>query len=83
MRNKIILGCKAKEKITGFTGIVIGHVTYLTGCDQYLLIPKSSDGKYPEAVWLDEGKLEKIGKGLNKSDVIGDKNGADIPAPIK
>lgn len=28
-----LLGKEAKDQITGFTGIVIGHARYITGCD--------------------------------------------------
>jgi len=34
----IPLGKKAKDKITGFVGIIIGRAQYLTGCDQYALV---------------------------------------------
>lgn len=55
---KLVLGSKAKDKVTGFTGIVTGHAKYLTGCDQYLLNPECEDpGKYPEGKWFDENRL--------------------------
>ena len=34
------LGIKAKDSITGFQGVITGKVSYLTGCDQYLLAPE-------------------------------------------
>jgi hypothetical protein len=36
----IKLGSKAKDKITGFNGFVTGFVTYLSGCNQALVVPK-------------------------------------------
>jgi hypothetical protein len=85
MRNKIILGCEAKDRITGFQGIITGHAKYLTGCDQYIIQPKCEDsnGKYPEANWFDEGRIELIGTGINSDEVKGEKNGCDYVAPIK
>jgi hypothetical protein len=62
----IQLGVKAKDKITGFTGIVIGHVQYLTGCDQYGLCPAvGKDGKTADTQYFDESRIEVIGKGVS------------------
>jgi len=53
------LGKVAKDKVTGFKGIVTGITTYLTGCDQYCLVPKAEDkSKYPTVQWLDVDRLE-------------------------
>ena len=82
--SKLKLGQEAKDKITGFQGIITGQATYLTGCDQYALQPKcDKPGTYPDANWFDEGRIELIGEGLNKEDVKGEKNGCDYSAPIK
>lgn len=35
----IQLGNEARDKITGFTGIVTSRAEYLTGCTQYGLTP--------------------------------------------
>lgn len=58
----IQLGSKAKDKITGFTGVAIGRAEYLTGCTQILLTPDklTKDGKRPEGEWFDEQRLEVI-----------------------
>ena len=52
----IQLGQKAKDKVTGFEGIIIGRCQYLTGCDQYGLVPPARDGKIEPAQWFDEGE---------------------------
>ena len=53
------LGYTFRDKITGFTGVATGHVDYLTGCNQTLLAPRSSDpSKRPEAEWFDDQRLE-------------------------
>lgn len=57
----IELGRKYKDKITGFEGVAIGHVKYLTGCNQTLLSPETDDvRKKPEAEWLDDQRLEML-----------------------
>ena len=78
-------GDQVAEKITGFKGTITGAVCYLTGCNQYLVTAKAeSEVKQAETLWYDEGRLELIKKESVKSnEVIGDKNGADISAPIK
>jgi hypothetical protein len=53
------LGHTFRDKITGFTGVATGHAEYLTGCNQTLLSPRSSDpSKRAEAEWFDNQRLE-------------------------
>lgn len=53
------LGIKVKDKITGFTGIVMGHVQYLTGCGQSLVQPPVKEsGDYVDSRWFDDDRLE-------------------------
>jgi hypothetical protein len=43
----IKLGSNVKDRITGFSGIVTGFVTYLSGCNQALVIPNvATDGTF-------------------------------------
>lgn len=75
----IKLGATAKDKITGFEGVVTGHARYLTGCDQFLISPRNEK----EARWFDVQRLD-VDEGV--SIVVldnSDGNGADLPAPIK
>lgn len=53
-------GDRARDKVTGFEGIVIGRTEWITGCDQYALQPQgvNTDGKKFEAVWFDVQRLE-------------------------
>ncbi|MBC8053766.1 MAG: hypothetical protein H7Y13_11945 [Sphingobacteriaceae bacterium] len=69
------LGEKAKDKVTGFEGIIIGRAEYLTGCDQYGLTPPAKDGKVEKNEWFDEGRIEIIGEGFPASAVMGSKKG--------
>ena len=59
------LGKKARDKITGFEGILIGHAHYLTGCDQYGLAPPAKDGEVKSSQWFDESRIEIIGEGIS------------------
>ncbi|EPN30018.1 hypothetical protein A245_46208, partial [Pseudomonas syringae pv. actinidiae ICMP 19096] len=40
----IELGKKARDKISGFEGVITGRAQYLTGCDQYVLSPAAKNG---------------------------------------
>jgi len=52
------LGKKAKDKVSGMTGIVTGVCVYLFGSSQYLLQPLSVDGRTAEPVWMESERLE-------------------------
>jgi hypothetical protein len=65
----IQLGALAKDKITGFEGIITGHVKYLYGCDQYGLTPPAKDGKIGDTQYFDEGRIEIIGRGILPEEV--------------
>lgn len=72
----IELGVKAKDKLTGFEGVVYGRAQYLTGCDQYILVPEiDKDGKVQDNHWFDEGRLQIIGSGLTEKEVEAPKRG--------
>jgi hypothetical protein len=56
--NNIKLGATYVDKITGFTGVAIGFVTYISGCNQVLIAPRvGDDGKLQEGRWFDEQRL--------------------------
>ena len=76
-------GDVVRERITGFTGTIVGSVTYITGCNQYLLTAKQKD-QFSEAVscWYDEGRLDLLPvKGVSVEEVAAKDNGCDTPAP--
>lgn len=79
----IELGKKARDKITGFEGIITGRCQYLTGCDQYGLVPPVRDGKIEQCQWFDEGRIEVIGDGITADQVAAPARGGpnrDAPA---
>jgi hypothetical protein len=56
-----LLGKKAKDKITGFTGIIVAKTEYLTGCTRYSLqSTELANGKPQDWVGFDEDQLELI-----------------------
>lgn len=80
----IELGVKARDKVTGFKGIITGRASYLTGCDQYSIVPPiDKDGKLSDGVWFDESRVEVIGKGVSVEDVVlpNDPGGPQRDAP--
>jgi hypothetical protein len=64
------LGKLAKDKITGFTGIITAYIQYLTGCHQYGIQPNElKDGKIIEVNWFDVKRIDIIGEGVSVEDV--------------
>ena len=64
------LGVKAKDKITGFEGIITGRADHITGCNTYGLKPKiDKDGKVQDCEWFDEGMITVTGKGIKPNSV--------------
>jgi hypothetical protein len=77
------LGKQAKDKITGFSGIITAKVQYLTGCDQYGITPPvGSDGKTGDTNYFDSGRIEIIGDGVTAIEVQTEvKGGPNRDAP--
>lgn len=63
------LGKKARDKITGFEGVITGRAQYITGCDQYALAPTAQGGSVQRTEWFDEGRLEVTGDGVDPAQV--------------
>lgn len=53
-------GDRVQDRVTGFQGIVTGFITYITGCDQYLVNPPAKDGAYIDGQWLDDVRLNLV-----------------------
>jgi hypothetical protein len=65
-------------------GILTGRATYITGCDQYAIQPECIKGDFKEMRWVDEGRIEIIGKGITvKSVTANDNGGPECNAPKK
>ena len=83
----IKLGQEAKDKVTGFKGILTARCQYITGCDQYQISPAGldSDNKLKELYQFDEGRIEILGPGIAEKEVQAKKKGGPqrISASIK
>ena len=94
---QIEMGQEVKDKITGFSGYVVGICRYITGCDQILVQPKvKKDGEFVESRWVDDMRLKATGKKADFSTIragspvelveegqYAEARGADKPAPRK
>lgn len=78
------LGVKAKDKITGFHGIITSRCEFLTGCNRYCIQPTNLiEGKPVESIYFDEAQIEVIGEGIDPSKVQGVEKGACSPDPVR
>lgn len=58
MKGTELLGLTLRDRVTGFVGVATGFVTYLSGCNQFLLTPPvTADGAYRDAQWFDQQRL--------------------------
>lgn len=55
------LGDKAKDKITGFKGVISGYAESLHTCPSYCLERKALFGGV-KSIWIDEGRVKLLGK---------------------
>ncbi len=75
------LGRNAKDKITGFTGVIVAKISYLTGCDQYGITPKvNKEGKTGDTSYFDVNRIEIL-KGGVKINTNKDVGGVNRDAP--
>lgn len=75
-------GKQYRDVVTGFEGTCTGVVDYLTGCRQYLLVGKASDGKEAAASWFDEDRCEALDSAPVRISRH-TRNGFDQAAPIR
>lgn len=81
------LGDVAEDRISGFKGVVLGRIEYLTGCNQIFLLPKSKeDNDFKEGHWFDVERIEVLEHAAVKvwtteplERMVG--GGADLPKP--
>jgi hypothetical protein len=76
-------GKKCNDVITGFTGIAVGYVMYVTGCNQILIAPEvAKDGEFRVPRWFDEQRVHFLSGAKIKIDNRG-LTGPDAAAPTK
>lgn len=55
------LGDTVKDRVTGFTGVVMARVQYITGCNQYhVQPPKLKAGALQDGHYFDEMRLDWV-----------------------
>lgn len=79
------LGLTVYDRITGFTGVITAHVTFITGCDQYCVQPPVKDGAYVEGRYIDVHRVYEIKADRVEIEVSEnpDDNGPDITPQVK
>ena len=56
------MGKSAKDKITGFVGIITGRSEYINGCVHIMLEAKIKPGMKPVHAWFDEDRVVLTGR---------------------
>ena len=55
------IGYTCRDSVTGFTGVVVGVVFYISGCTQALVVPPAEDGKkLLDGQWFDVQRLKLL-----------------------
>ncbi len=63
------LGGKVKDKISGFTGVIISEHRYLNGCVRFSIQPSiDKDGELPKIETFDKPQLELIASDVVESE---------------
>lgn len=86
MDERVKLGDLARDRISGFEGVVIARTEWLRQCDRYTLAPTKLDekGRPQDPATFDEGDIEVI-----EEDYLGDApeerptNGGPRPEPVR
>jgi hypothetical protein len=57
----IEFGKEYRDRISGFVGVCTGKSSFISGCDQVLLVPKiGEDGSYKDGHWFDDERLISV-----------------------
>lgn len=76
------MGKRVQDTITKFKGIVTGHVEYISGCNQSLVMPEvKDDGTYNEGHYIDDDRLVIIEETPVSLKIRA--AGFDKPAPVR
>jgi hypothetical protein len=71
-------GLEAKDKVTGFKGIITAVTLFMYGCAQYCITPPiAADGKKGDNEWFDDGRIEITGNGIAVESVKGTDRGCE------
>lgn len=73
----IAIGSKARDTLTGFTGLVTARIEYATGCNQVLLAPPvAQDQGWRDAKWFD---VERVAVLEEKAITFTSRPGGGLP----
>lgn len=76
------MGKTARDRITGFKGVVTAYAQYISGCHQILLCPPvKEDGSAIDGRWFDTDRLELQDNPQIQLHVTAP--GPDLPAPVR
>jgi hypothetical protein len=63
--DRIRLGQRIRDRVSGLTGIATARLEYLNGCTQYCISPPvDKDGKRVEGWYVDQQTLELVDNGI-------------------
>jgi len=61
MEITVKLGDKVQDKVSGFSGVIVGEHNYLNGCTRFTVQPSiDKEGKLPIAETFDALQLKKV-----------------------
>lgn len=83
--NTVHLGDRAKDKLTGFEGVVVGITQWLNACRHIGIKPQDldKDGKPKECVWFDEPQVEVLCPEYFRPDPVdADATGGPVPGGL-
>ena len=73
---KVKLGDKVKDKVSGFTGVIVSQHEYLNGCTRFTIQPViDKDGKLPDSATFDAPQLELVEKKVAEAEKGENKTG--------
>jgi len=77
MNETIELGCIARDRISGFEGVVTARSEFLNGCVRLGLTPRKrdDDGAPMEAQWFDIEQVEYAAAGLREVAIAAQQSG--------
>jgi len=76
----IKLGDKVKDKITGFSGIVIGRTNWLNGCITIgVQSAEMKDGRPVDSVWFDEQRVDSTSTATTGGPMPTPQTGMSVP----
>lgn len=73
-------GKQARDKVTGFEGVITGKSIFMYGCEQLCLMPSvDKEGKMREGQWFDVARIELLEEKVKPAQVRAEKPGGPNP----